>query len=89
MASSLAIRGIAQNDTPWAGAFEWVSAYAYLAWLAILAVTVIRHELGPSQTKGELGVPVPRCRSQHDRRQPMEDRCDRDDASQATSQEGS
>jgi magnesium-transporting ATPase (P-type) len=55
MTSSLAIRGIEQNDTLWAGGFERINAYAYFAWLVILAVMVIRHELGPSQTKGELG----------------------------------
>jgi hypothetical membrane protein len=55
MASSLAMRGIEQNDTPWAGGFERINAYAYFAWLVVLAATVIRHELGPSQTKGELG----------------------------------
>jgi pimeloyl-ACP methyl ester carboxylesterase len=55
MASSLAIRGIEQNHTPWAGGFERIDAYAYFAWLVVLAVMVIRHELGPTQTTGELG----------------------------------
>ena len=55
MASSLAIRGIEQDDTPWAGGFERINAYAYFAWLVVLAVMVIRHELGPSQTRDELG----------------------------------
>jgi len=55
MASSLAMRGIEQNDTPWAGGFERINAYAYFAWLVVLAVMVIRHELGSSQTRGELG----------------------------------
>ncbi len=55
MASSLAIRGIEQNHTPWAGGFERIDAYAYFAWLVVLAVMVIRHELGPSQTTGERG----------------------------------
>jgi len=59
MASSLAMRGIEQNDTPWAGGFERINAYAYLAWLVVLAVMVIRHELGSSQTGGELGVSRP------------------------------
>jgi len=55
MASSLAIRGITRNDTPWAGGFERINAYAYFAWLVVLAVMVIRHELGPSRTRGERG----------------------------------
>lgn len=55
MASSFAIRGIEQNDTPWAGGFERINAYAYFAWLVVLAVMVIRHELGPSPTEDEVG----------------------------------
>jgi hypothetical protein len=54
MASSLAMAGIGQNHTPWAGGFERISAYAYFAWLVVLAVIVIRHELGSAQTTGEL-----------------------------------
>ena len=34
--------GIEQNDTPWAGAFERVNAYALMVWFALLAVTVLR-----------------------------------------------
>lgn len=41
-ASAFAIQGIAQNSTPWAGAFERINAYAYFAWLILLAVTVTR-----------------------------------------------
>ena len=64
MASSLAIRGIEQNDTPWAGGFERINAYAYFAFLVVLAVVVIRHELGSSREGGEVGgsppeVPIP------------------------------
>lgn len=55
MGSGLAMRGIEQNDTPWAGGFERINAYAYFAWLVVLAVMVIRHELGPSQTRDEFG----------------------------------
>jgi hypothetical membrane protein len=44
-ASSVAIQGIAQNSTPWAGAFERINAYAYFAWLIVLAVTVARRSL--------------------------------------------
>jgi hypothetical protein len=43
IASGIAIRGIEQNDTPWAGAFERINAYALMAWLVVLVVTVIRH----------------------------------------------
>lgn len=45
MASSFAMRGIARNDTPWVGGFERINAYAYFAWLIVLAVTVMRREL--------------------------------------------
>ena len=45
MASSLAIQGIEINDTPWAGGFERINAYAYFAWLVVLAVTVMRREM--------------------------------------------
>lgn len=45
MASGIAIQGIEQNDTPWAGAFERINAYALMAWLVVLAVTVMRRSL--------------------------------------------
>jgi len=45
MAASFAIQGIEQNDTPWAGGFERINAYAYFAWLMVLAVTVMRREV--------------------------------------------
>lgn len=44
-ASAVAIQGIEQNSTAWAGAFERVNAYAYFAWLIVLAVTVRRQWL--------------------------------------------
>lgn len=42
IASSIQMRGIKQDNTPGAGAFERTDAYAYLAWLAALAVIVMR-----------------------------------------------
>jgi hypothetical membrane protein len=45
VASGIAIQGIEQNDTPWAGVFERVNAYALAAWLVVLAVTVMRRSL--------------------------------------------
>jgi Protein of unknown function (DUF998) len=42
VASSVAIQGIEQNFTPWAGSFERINAYSYFAWLVVLAVTVRR-----------------------------------------------
>ena len=48
-AASFAIRGIDQNDTPWAGGFERINAYAYFAWLVMLAVTVVRRDLSSSR----------------------------------------
>jgi hypothetical membrane protein len=59
MASGFAMSGIEQNNTPWAGGFERINAYAYFAWLVILAVMAIRHELGSSQTEGDLTSPSP------------------------------
>jgi Protein of unknown function (DUF998) len=44
-ASSVAIQGIAQNSTPWAGAFERINAYAYFAWLIVLAVIMTRRSV--------------------------------------------
>ena len=41
--SSLAIPNVTKNlPTPWMGAFERINAYAYLGWLAVLAVILIR-----------------------------------------------
>jgi hypothetical protein len=45
IASGNAIQGLEQNDTPWAGVFERINAYALMAWLAVLAVTVMRRSL--------------------------------------------
>ena len=53
MASAVAIQGIEEDDTPWAGAFERINAYAYFAWLVVLAVVVIRHE---ARGSGAVGV---------------------------------
>lgn len=44
-ASGIAIQGIEQNDTPWAGAFERINAYSLMAWFVVMAVMVIRHQL--------------------------------------------
>jgi hypothetical membrane protein len=44
-ASSVAIQGLEQSSTPWAGGFERINAYAYFAWLVVLAVIVKRGEL--------------------------------------------
>ena len=41
-ASSVAIQGIEQNFTPWAGGFERLNAYSYFGWLVALALTVRR-----------------------------------------------
>jgi hypothetical membrane protein len=56
MASSFAIQGIEQNDTPWAGGFERINAYATFAWLVVLAVTVMRREVPAAQSRDEHGV---------------------------------
>jgi hypothetical membrane protein len=44
------MQDIANNQpTPWLGAFERINAYAYLAWLVVLAVTVMRRSIGVVQ----------------------------------------
>jgi hypothetical protein len=40
--SSVAIQGIEQNDTPWAGALERVSAYGLMVWLVVFAWVTLR-----------------------------------------------
>jgi hypothetical protein len=41
-ASSVAIQGLEQDFTPWAGGFERINAYSYFAWLVVLALMVYR-----------------------------------------------
>ena len=53
VASSIAIQGIEENDTPWAGAFERISAYALMAWFVVVALTVMRRR--PRDGQGESG----------------------------------
>jgi hypothetical membrane protein len=57
MASAVAMGGIEQNDTPGAGGFERINAYAYFAWLIVLAATVMRRELPAKRSRGERGAP--------------------------------
>ena len=60
-ASGIAIRGIEQNDTPWAGAFERVSAYALMAWFVVLAVTVVGRSINrPTDENGTTELPQTR-----------------------------
>jgi hypothetical protein len=54
-ASSVAIQGIEQNFTPWAGAFERINAYSYFAWLVVLAV-IVHRSLG-SERRGSEELP--------------------------------
>ena len=35
------MQAIEENVTPWAGGFERINAYAYFAWLVVLALTVL------------------------------------------------
>lgn len=56
MATSFQMRGIAQNDTPWAGGFERINAYAYFAWLIVLAATVMRREAPATRSPDERSV---------------------------------
>jgi hypothetical membrane protein len=55
MASGFAIRGIEQNETPWAGGFERINANAYFAWLIVLGVTVLRRVAPASRSHGKRG----------------------------------
>jgi hypothetical protein len=51
-ASSIAMGGVEENFTPWAGGYERINAYAFFAWLVVLAVTVIRrclHQVTPEK----------------------------------------
>jgi hypothetical protein len=41
-ASSIAIQGIEENNTPWAGTFERINAYSLSAWFIVIAVMVMR-----------------------------------------------
>lgn len=41
-ASSFAMQGLAQDDTPWVGGFERINAYTYFAWVVVLAVVTLR-----------------------------------------------
>jgi Protein of unknown function (DUF998) len=53
-AASIAMGGLEENLTPWAGGFERINAYAFFAWLVVLAVTVMRRSL--NQVTPEKGV---------------------------------
>ena len=60
-ASWFAIQGIEENRTPWAGGFERINAYAYFAWIVVLAVTMIRHSEAQALTElpeGETRLPA-------------------------------
>jgi hypothetical protein len=54
-ASGVAMSGVEQDDTPWAGGFERINAYAYFAWLVVLAATEIRRELHASSGTRQSG----------------------------------
>jgi hypothetical membrane protein len=63
-AAAFAMRGLEQNDTPWAGGFERMNAYAYFAWLVVLAVTIMRREPQQARPSAERDdahqdVPIP------------------------------
>lgn len=48
-ASAVAIRGIEEDSTAWAGGFERINAYAYFVWLIVLAVNLTRTQTGTSR----------------------------------------
>jgi hypothetical protein len=53
MASSIAIQGIEENDAPWAGAFERISAYALMTWFVAVALPLMRRQ--PRHWQAESG----------------------------------
>lgn len=57
-ASGIAIQGLEQNSTPWAGGFERISAYALMAWFVALAVTVMPRSVRDA-THGKRVTDVP------------------------------
>ena len=63
IASGNAIQGLEQNDTPWAGAFERVNAYALMLWFALLAVTVLRRCLTEATEERTTDVPQTRVQT--------------------------
>jgi hypothetical membrane protein len=48
-AAAIAIQGIEENATAWAGGFERINAYAYFAWLIALAAILLRSEATQAQ----------------------------------------
>lgn len=52
VASSIANKGIGENDTPWAGAFERINAYALMAWFVVVALTVMPRPSRDGQAEG-------------------------------------
>ena len=63
IASGIAIQGLEENDTPLAGVFERINAYALMAWFAVLAATVIRRSLSDA-TREKRTTDVPQTRTQ-------------------------
>ena len=55
VASSIAIGGIEQDDTAWAGVFERISAYGLMVWLVAFAVMVVRRSLSGSTPQSQSG----------------------------------
>ena len=50
MGSEMCIRD--RNATLWAGGFERINAYAYFAWIVVLAVVTLRRFSGYAQRPG-------------------------------------
>lgn len=62
-ASAVAIQGIEENTTAWAGGFERINAYAYFAWLMAVAVVLLRGRSDAKRNESEaltlkrIGIP--------------------------------
>jgi hypothetical membrane protein len=55
-AASVAIGGIEENITPWAGGFERINAYAYFAWLVVLALNIMARSPVGDMRESDTGV---------------------------------
>jgi hypothetical membrane protein len=50
LSASEAMTGLAENNTPWAGAYERINCYAYFLWLVVFALLALRE---PPQSSRE------------------------------------
>jgi uncharacterized membrane protein len=74
-AAGVAIQGIEENATAWAGAFERINAYAYFAWMIALAVVLLQAHAKKNEPRTlSLGHFDPYEGDGHGTRQPLRSR---------------